>query len=711
MPRTLCKDYRAADFQQLSELIRHHPLMQSEQPDQLQLQLQKLRTPEYRTKCVMRASLDDIAQGINLYKLQLGVEKPATKIETTSFTAPAAAPAPPSKQPDTPFIKVLLRKTPIEVLFERHSMTAEVDSVEGRQVLADNQRYEELLAGTDKSRRTVDSDTQTLTALKKSRLVNTERLCTDHIGSYVSNFEMFDTYKDLEASTKSVQVQGEQQMQVTTYKVGGIDQFATINSLPSFRLALMLTMRILASNVYEPQQRRYRNMTPPDPLAEDVRFKYRLSLLWRLSAPSPLAAVRQAVTAVSFCPSNGDILAISYGVYTFAQLKALPRCGYVYVWNIKNPVNPERCYDYKVPVVTLQFSPSTPQLLAIGLHNGNIELRDISQPDQPPLAISQRCSSPHFESVTAIQWIQRSDGDVGGDVDITPFLAVSQSGAVTKYQLINSPYLLGFEHQRFQRSEGELEGIPLQRSAPSTQLLANRHPQCLELVLDPLHSDLYYVLTDEGTLFKCSTNYPLQHLELRQVHEAPAVCMDFSPWSPKLYLTCGSDWCIRIWLSGIILPLIELHHHLSPVHCARWSRTHSTILVSLSHSAIDIWDLRYSTLKPVSSTTIDARICYTTFRLVAVLNLAVDKGLLKAFQFSLCSFTHCGRSMAVGNEAGNLLMLAFEDMPFPPHFQYRQLKRAIYKALSLEPALKQQVKSVGHFGYPGGRKETEQQSK
>lgn len=65
--------------------------------------------------------------------------------------------------------------------------------------------------------------------------------------------------------------------------------------------------------------------------------------------------------------------------------------------------------------------------------------------------------------------------------------------------------------------------------------------------------------------------------------------------------------------------------------------------------------------------------------------------------------------MAVGNEAGNLLMLSFEDMPFPPHFQYRQLKRAIYKALDLRPKLQEQLKSVGHFGYPAGQKQELQQ--
>lgn len=63
MPRPLNKDYRTADFQKLSEMIKNHPLMKTEPPDQLQLD--KMRSPEYRTKCVMRASLDDIAQGVS----------------------------------------------------------------------------------------------------------------------------------------------------------------------------------------------------------------------------------------------------------------------------------------------------------------------------------------------------------------------------------------------------------------------------------------------------------------------------------------------------------------------------------------------------------------------------------------------------------------------------------------------------------------------
>lgn len=62
MSRELRKDYRTADFELLSQRIRDHPIMKSSEKDQQQMQM--LRTPEYRTKCVMRASLDDIALGV-----------------------------------------------------------------------------------------------------------------------------------------------------------------------------------------------------------------------------------------------------------------------------------------------------------------------------------------------------------------------------------------------------------------------------------------------------------------------------------------------------------------------------------------------------------------------------------------------------------------------------------------------------------------------
>lgn len=436
-------------------------------------------------------------------------------------------------------IKVTLRKTNEILLYEQRSLTALADTEEGKAVAADNERYEYLTTAQGRRRCTFNAEAQTAGVLYKSRDANTEHIRTDNIASYVSNFEMFDTYKDLQATTKSVAIDEHKKMEITTYKVEGKDTFIDINRQPSFRLALMLTMRALAGNVFEQQQRRFRNMRLPDPLAAEVRYRYRVELLWRFELPQSLAGdTKKAVADLSWCPRNGDILAVAYGVYNFRDDNANAD-GCVCIWSIKNPVNPERYYKYQLPVMTVEFSLHNPQLLAIGLSDGTIEVLDITKLESAAIAITDRRTLHNCEPIVAIKWISRSEL-VGARYTIEPFLALSRDGSVTKYSIINSPQLLANKLLLLNRIEAQPEGIRMERSFELLQ--ANRHPQGLNLCLSPTQNDLYYVLTEEGCLYKCSTHYPQQYLTVLQVQEAGANSMDFSPWSPKLFLTCGNDW-------------------------------------------------------------------------------------------------------------------------------------------------------------------------
>lgn len=55
--------------------------------------------------------------------------------------------------------------------------------------------------------------------------------------------------------------------------------------------------------------------------------------------------------------------------------------------------------------------------------------------------------------------------------------------------------------------------------------------------------------------------------------------------------------------------------------------------------------------------------------------------------------------MAIGNQRGSVFLCAFEDMPFPPHFQYEELEQALLKRIADNSELENQVKSLGYFGY------------
>lgn len=456
-------------------------------------------------------------------------------------TVETAKRAPSAFKKQNPFIKIVLQKTPNVLLFEQRSKTALRDTEEGRLVEEDNKQYAYLTEGAGSRRIRHSVETQTTGEFLKTRGVNTEQIPKQTVGSYVSNFEMFDTYKDLEKTTQDLVVNAKQKMQVTTYKVGGRDQFIEINDLPEFKLALMLTMRILAGNTFEQQQRRFRNMIEPDPLALEVKYRYRLVRLWsfniNMSKSEKVALKGHAIADMSWCPINGDILAVGYGCFNTPQ-KAIPPNGYVCIWNIKNPVNPERIYIFKAPVMTVEFSPFVPQLLAIGLYDGTAFVYDISKSDMPEVAKSPQTSS--CEPIISVKWIAHSKCETKL-YDIESFLALSRDSRVTRFSIINSPYLLASEQMLLHRVEVNPEGLQIEESKSQT-IQANRRPQCLDLCLNPEDSDVYYLLTDEGCQHKCSTNYPQQHLHVLKLHEAGVNYMEFSPWSPKLYLTCSNDW-------------------------------------------------------------------------------------------------------------------------------------------------------------------------
>lgn len=124
------------------------------------------------------------------------------------------APAP------APFVKITLHETDDIVLFERNSTTVSHDSHEATQVNADND-YLTMFNGL--KRRTKESETQTNIVLYKSRTVNTDLVKKSCAGTFVSNYDMFDTYADLARNTQSLDsLDKRAKIEITTYSLSGV---------------------------------------------------------------------------------------------------------------------------------------------------------------------------------------------------------------------------------------------------------------------------------------------------------------------------------------------------------------------------------------------------------------------------------------------------------------------------------------------------------
>lgn len=355
--------------------------------------------------------------------------------------------ASPSPQDAMAFMKIRLKESDDILLYENNSYTVLAGTDEALAVLADNERYEHLIKVQQRKIR--DVETQTAEPLRKTRAINTDHIDEKAIGTYVSNYDMFDTYAQLERTIRSIDIGrtataaaaddndnddnvDRETLNVTTYtRDGNVDdlnrRLATSNS---FRLSSMILERILAGNVYRESQRRFRNMDMPNPLDPVVQYLYRAKLLWTYRSCD---INDSAVTCMSWCPSNADILAIGYGVFSYV-LPERRRTGYVCLWNMKvsrifiaagefallfaqivlsspfiqNPVNPERMYEFAMPVTAVAFSKRNTQLLAIGFYDGSVQLIDVTRLSarEARIALSARKTSPAIEPVWQIKWIQ-----------------------------------------------------------------------------------------------------------------------------------------------------------------------------------------------------------------------------------------------------------------------------------------------------------------
>lgn len=580
----------------------------------------------------------------------------------------------PSAKKPHQFIKLHLTETDDIVLYESVSLTVPVDSEEANAVEKYNREYDYLTSGAGKNRRTSEAEVQTENLLVKSRSANTERIKKQDQGSFVSNFEMFDTYAELGRKTKEIQLDdgGHRKMELTTYVREGMENIDdTLNKSENFHLSSMILQRLLAGNIYRGRQKRFRNMITPNPLDLNVKYLYRLETLWTYKSVETLG---KDVVDMSWCNDNGDLLAVAYGVYNYRDSKHRIS-GYVLVWSIKNPVNPERRYRYKIPVTAVEFSKTNPQLLAVALYDGTVEVIDITE-NRPTekhavVARSERKTSPGFEPVWQIKWIQMMDKEF--------ILTASQDGRIMKYTIATGPHLVGYRQMRLDRVEGVVEALSIEHKKSFIE--ADRHPQALCLQKHPVNQDVYFVGTDEGCIHICSTNYPHQHTGVIQVHQAGIYSIDFSPFSPKIFLTAGSDWNIRIWIENIFEPILELSDGFGAIHNAFWSPIHSTIIASCTQDAVQIWDLRRKNLKPASIRTFENK------------------------KLTVIKFSPCGRSLLVGDDEGNTHVCGLEDFPFAPHYQYDALQKALYHSLTNKQDLEKQVKQLGFLGYGSEKKD------
>lgn len=67
------------------------------------------------------------------------------------------------------------------------------------------------------------------------------------------------------------------------------------------------------------------------------------------------------------------------------------------------------------------------------------------------------------------------------------------------------------------------------------------------MVFHPKQTNIFLVGTEEGLIFKCSTEFSSRYLMTYQAHYLPVYRIDYNKYNSNIFVSCGADWRIKIW--------------------------------------------------------------------------------------------------------------------------------------------------------------------
>lgn len=566
---------------------------------------------------------------------------------------------PPIIMPTT--LHLTLTETPVMYLLDIVSKTEVKGTSEAELVEKDNEYYDYLTIGKGRNRKTTNAEIQTEINLLKTRSTIAKRYTRRNEETFASEWEMYDTYgvADLESTTQVHSKSKEEEIKIITPE----EQMKSLMLNSKFQESVLIMERVLANNVFNNKQKTFRGLIEQDPFRPDIEFKYKLELLWTFKSSYTTGF---PVTSMQWHPQNNDILAVGYGKFYYSDTKK----GLVCCWNVKNPKQPEREFYFNVPVTSLAFSDNEPNLIAVGLYDGTVSILDISRKHVDVVVMTKKHLVTNYQPVWQIAWFPPD----GYNIYDNHVICVGQDGRVCSFVATKTNDLNEIEMMCVFRSESKLKGVYQPKPCPSNEIPISKTNATLTITKHPLDECIYYIGTSEGGVHKCSKNYQHQHIDVLVCHAGPIYAVEFSHYLPKLYLTCGADSCICIWVEDIKEPLITMTKTMFPVEGAEWCPANATIIANISGNSIFLWDVQRKTYLPASE-HVNPENCRCT-------NI---------------KFAPSGKNLVVGDIEGNVHVYTLKDMPFPPFYQAKMLEQVILKNLVTRTDLVTKIRKENMF--------------
>lgn len=352
--------------------------------------------------------------------------------------------------------------------------------------------------------------------------------------------------------------------------------FATLLKNPKFAKCLNRVERIVNQNSSE---KAFHAIKYFDDSRDFEKEDGSGSLLPLFTFSSELSAGK-SVTALCWNPTFPDLFAVGYGSFDF--LKASN--GLVCCYSLKKPSHPLYHFETDSGVLCLDFHPKFSSLLAVGCYDGSVSVYDLRNSKRPIYKSEKKQS--HVEPVWQIKFQAQSP------TGKTTFCSVSSDGKVMTW-IMNKNELTGELLMEIKMVESQANPEEVKKDVVlglSAACTFDFHPS----------NDLLFVVgTEEGKLHKCSKAFSTQYLQSYEGHSMPVYSVQWNKFHPRVFLSCSSDWSIKIWDSNVAKATITLDVGTS-IGDACWAPYSSSILAACtSDGRVKIYDIGINKNAPI----------------------------------------------------------------------------------------------------------------
>ncbi|XP_074640566.1 dynein axonemal intermediate chain 4-like [Tubulanus polymorphus] len=424
---------------------------------------------------------------------------------------------------------------------------------------------------------------------------------------------------------------------------------------------LFVMERVVNMNTYQPKQASYRMFE----IIPDIDNKKELEAaqasqqlavanvgpnldrLWAYGCP--LTKGRN-VSCIAWNRINPDLLAVGYGQFEFTGQKT----GLVCCWSLKNPEFPERIYTCSAGVTAMDFSATNPNLLAVGLYDGRLEIFNVRSTKDEPILDSFESEGKHINPVWQLKWIEKERGS--GEERAEVLVSVSTDGRVTQWSIRK-----GFECYDLMKLKRVTpkEGQGSQKKDRKGDSLISRYSGGYCFDFSKRDPNIYLTGTEEGQIHRCSCSYNEQYLESYFGHTGPVYAIQWSPLVNDAFLSCSADWSIRLWKQDRTKPILSFHSSTKSTNSVCWSPNISTVFSCVNEKSVEIWDLNQNTLDPIIQTQ-----------------------PVSGAKLSCVTFARNTDCVLVGDSEGQVTVYQLKCMPDPPVAGGDALEKVIQSSLA-----------------------------